>query len=83
MVEKVANFFYAKIQKSNIKRISVYRPVPAPINKIKNKYRWRIIIKGKLDNNIIDTINYVTEEFYKKKIKDVQVIIDTNPNNMM
>ena len=83
MVEKVANFFYTKIQKSNLENISIYKPVPAPINKIKNKYRWRIIMKGKLDNNIIDILNHITEDFYKKNVKNVQVVIDTNPNNMM
>ena len=40
-------------------------------------------MKGKLDNNIIDSINYVLNEFYNKNTKDVQVIVDVNPNNMM
>ena len=82
-VEKVAKFFYSKLKSDNLTNFSIYKPVPAPINKIKNQYRWRIIIKGKLSNNIIDVLNRITEEFYNKKIKNVRLIIDANPNNMM
>ena len=63
--------------------INVFAPVSAPISKIKNKHRWRMIIKCKLDNNIIDIINKSLEEYYKLKYKNVTVVVDTNPNNMM
>ena len=40
----IHNFIKQKILKENVK-IILYNPVPCPIEKIKNKYRWRIIIK--------------------------------------
>ena len=55
-VEKASKKIYELINKENIKyktKIEVYRPVVAPISKIKNKYRWRIIIKCKLNNNCL------------------------------
>ena len=63
-------------------QIEMFNPVIAPISKIKNKYRWRIILKCKLGNNILEYINNSLEEYYKLKIKDTRVIVDTNPNNM-
>ena len=62
--------------------IELYNPVVAPISKIKNKYRWRIIAKCNLNNNIINLVNITLEEYYKLKIKNVRVIADVNPNNM-
>lgn len=86
-VQKVSNllyvFFKQKILKENIK-ILLYKPVPSPIEKIKNKYRWRIIIKCKFENDIIVLINDALNEFSKMKKKDsCKVIIDLNPNNML
>ena len=63
--------------------INIFNPVSAPIDKIKNRYRWRIIVKCKLNNNIIDWINNTLEEYYKLKYKNIKVVVDVNPNSMM
>lgn len=65
-------------------KILLYSPVPAPIDKIKNKYRWRIIVKCKFDETIINLMNDVQEEFFNtKKQESTRIIIDLNPNNML
>lgn len=56
-------------------------PVRAPITKIKNKYRWRIIIKCKNMDDIIDTLTHFSKNF--KANKDVKVSININPYNML
>ena len=66
------------IKKENI-NIVLYKPLPCPIDKIKNKYRWRIILKGKLNNKIIDIINMAIE---KANNKTTRIIVDTNPANL-
>ena len=70
-----------RLKKENIGMI-LYSPVPAPIDKIKNKIRWRIIIKCKLDDTIINLINNMLEEYYKLKAKNTSVSISVNPNDM-
>ena len=85
-VEKASKKIYELINKENIKyktKIEVYRPVVAPISKIKNKYRWRILLKCRFNNNIINLINNIIDKYYKRNYKDVRLIIDVNPNNMM
>lgn len=83
-VKKVANKLYMVLNKTTAKDYIIYSPVPSPINKIKNKYRWRIIIKcKKFNNNMIDIINYALNEVNTLKLKDTRVIVDVNPNNMM
>ena len=64
-------------------KMQIFKPVPAPISKIKNRYRYRIIAKCKLNNNIINLINDALEDYYKLKYNNVRVIVDTNPNNLM
>lgn len=62
--------------------ISIYKPVPAPIDKIKNKYRWRMIVKGKVNSKILDIIKYSTEDEIFNKMKNTTIIVDINPNNL-
>ena len=58
---------------------NIYKPLPCPIDKIKNKYRWRIILKGKLNNKIINIINKSIEQVNSKTTR---IIVDTNPTNL-
>ena len=60
-----------------------FAPVPAPITKINNEYRWRILIKDNIDEYKIQQINDVMNAYYKQKNDLVKVSIDINPNNMM
>lgn len=74
-------FLKDKIEQENIP-IILYPPLPAPIDKIKNKTRWRIIVKCKLDDRLIVQLNQMLEDFYAKKIADVRVYVDVNPSSM-
>lgn len=71
-----------EILKNNTNNIELFKPVPSPIDKIKNRYRWRIIAKCKLNNRIIDSINKTLEEYYKLKFTKTKVSVDVNPNSM-
>ena len=82
VIKKLHQYLRARLKNENIGMI-LYPPVSSPIDKIKNKYRWRIIIKCKIDEDIIELINSMLEEFRKIKIlKDTRVNIDVNPNNL-
>lgn len=85
IVSKTAEMLYKnlkeKIEKEEI-IANVLKPLPAPIDKIKNRYRWRIIIKAKVNDKLIDIIN---ECLYSKEIlkNNARIIADINPTNMM
>ena len=64
------------------KNTFVYAPVSSPVDKIKNKYRWRIIVKCKLTSRVLDIINYGIEDENIKKCKETSIVVDINPNNM-
>lgn len=71
-----------EFEKYNIKA-QLFKPLPAPIDKIKNKTRWRIIIKGILNDDIIDIINNILNEYFMTNNANTRIIVDVNPNNMM
>ena len=84
VVENVSNKIYTVFSKKlkNLKDVNIYKPRPAPIDKIKNKYRWRIIIKGKFNNKMVDIINEILQEVYMYNTK-ARIVVDVNPTNMM
>jgi len=76
--EKLYKYISSYIEKEKL-GILVYKPLPCPIDKIKNRYRWRIILKGKLNNKIIDIINLAIAN---TNSKTTRIIVDTNPTNL-
>lgn len=76
----VVNAIYDNLLKMNCPNMQVYSPMPSPINKIKNRYRWRIIIKCKLGNSIINKINLSINTV--KINNNTRVGVDINPNSM-
>ena len=77
-VKRTITLIYENLLKNKNGNMLIYSPMPSPVNKIKNKYRWRIIIKCKLGNNVITEINDAI-----KGIKtNASINVDVNPNNM-
>ena len=66
----------------NVDEFNVFKPMPAPIDKIQNRYRYRIIIKGTMSKCANEVLNNYLKEVYQKDLKDIRISIDVNPNNM-
>lgn len=81
-IEKSALKLYNILAKNSNGTLALYKPMPSPINKIKNKFRWRIIIKCKFNNKVIDIINKSLAEYYKYKSLKTSITVDINPTNM-
>lgn len=88
-IREVSKEIYQDI-KTKIKteklQIILYQPVPAPIDKIKNKYRWRIIIKCKIGEDIINSVNNTIRSIegkIKNNKNETRIIVDINPTNML
>ncbi len=83
-IKKVSEYVY-KMFKVNLEKygINIYKPMPAPIDKIQNKYRWRIIAKGKVTDEINVIINKCLHNLYQKNMRKTKIVVDINPNNMM
>lgn len=83
-IKKVSNLAYEiLIKKLNDEEFKIFKPMPSPIDKIQNKFRWRIIIKGKINKEVNEILNDVLKTLYEKDYKNTKITIDINPNNMM
>ncbi len=78
----VHKYLKNRVIKENI-GIILYKAVSSPIDKIKNKHRWRILIKCIFSDEIIYLLKDMQEYFNSLKLKNTKISIDLNPNNMM
>lgn len=61
------------------RKLYVLGPVPAPYSKIKNKYRWRLIIKHKNAEELLPLLSAIMKKYEKS---ENNISIDINPNSM-
>ena len=83
---RVSKYLYNNLKKAfKNKKIEVllFNPVASPISKINNRYRWRILIKCRFNNMIMDVINMVLDEYINSKFNKSRVSFDVNPTNMV
>ena len=87
---KTYKYFYEKLNSNNksldlnntSKQIKIFKPMPAPIDKIQNRFRYRIIIKAEMTKEMNNLLNNYCQKIYEKDLKDIRISIDVNPNNM-
>ncbi len=80
IAQGVVNAIYENLLKINENIMQIYPPMPSPISKIKDRYRWRIIIKGTIGSSIINKINLSINSI--KTTNNTRISVDINPNNM-
>lgn len=87
LVEKeiieVSNKVYEHLRSNLDENFMVLKPMPSPIDKIQNKFRWRIIIKGNMTQAANNVINNCLQRIYDANYKNTRVTVDVNPNNMI
>ena len=85
-IKKQTSEFYKELienTKNRIDNLKISLPAPSPIDKIQNRYRWRIIIKGNMTEELNNVLNNILKKWYDKNNKDTKITIDVNPNNMI
>ena len=81
-LKQISNFVYKYLKENLSQEFKIFEPMPAPIDKIQNKIRYRIIVKGNMNKKANEALNNCLQEVYKKNIKTTRISIDINPNNM-
>ena len=76
---KFGSYLCSKIPNSN--NLEVLGPAPAPILKIRNRYRYKFLIKASKKTNLQKFIENWTQDI--KKPKSIRLLIDIDPYNFL
>ena len=82
-IKTISENMYKSLTEKNLENCNIYKPSPSPIDKIQNRYRWRIIIKSNMNEELNDILNQELRKIYEKNDRSVNISIDVNPNNMI
>ncbi len=85
MVEKICRYLKKETQRNHwTASLEILGPVPAPIAKIKGRFRWQLLLKGE-NNRILHAAANLIREAEKVFLKGtgVQIILDVDPVDML
>ncbi|MEK6527905.1 MAG: primosomal protein N' [Nitrospirota bacterium] len=70
-----------KIKKLQFQGVEVLGPAPAPVEKIRNLWRWHLILKGNNFKSLRQSALHILKQ--AGDVKDVKVDVDVDPINML
>jgi primosomal protein N' (replication factor Y) len=62
-------------------KIEILGPAPAPIEKLRNRYRWQLLLKGKKSSSLLELAKQGREALPRSL--SVRLHIDVDPYNML
>lgn len=65
------------------KEVAMLGPCPCEISKIKEMYRWQIILKGSFDTKFSQSVKSIIYDNIKDVYNDIRISLDINPNNLL
>ncbi|HHV72232.1 MAG TPA: primosomal protein N' [Clostridia bacterium] len=83
-VAKLANDLAFIIKNSLSEKQELLGPSPAPLLKVREKFRWHMILKGKNTNDLLALVKKGINQVEKNKlIGNNQIVVDINPQDML
>lgn len=74
---------YLEIKKENLENIDILGPSKCIIGKVRDFFRYQIIIKGKIGYKEILNLKENLYKLNKSVYNDIRISIDINPNNLL
>lgn len=81
LINKLYQFLMGKYGQE--KHLTVSRPLRAPIFVIRNRMRWRIILKHPSTGYLLEIMKDVTDTADRMRLKDARISVDIDPVNML
>jgi primosomal protein N' (replication factor Y) len=86
-VEKKARMLGATLREKTIhnsrfrEKIEILGPAPAPIEKLRNRYRWQLLLKGKQSSSLLELAKQAQEGLPRSR--SLRLHVDVDPYNML
>jgi primosomal protein N' (replication factor Y) (superfamily II helicase) len=82
-VQRVAGLIAELCRSWPEKGIEVLGPAPAPIDRIRDRYRWQVLLKGRQSSQLHAMCRKVLENQSSFARGDIRIAVDVDPESMM
>lgn len=72
-----------KVNRERKLLLEILGPAPAPIDKIKNRYRWQVLVKGARYDNLHGLCAQIELNITSLLVRKSKMSIDVDPDNLM
>ena len=79
-MHKISNVIKPLVEKDV--EVDVLGPIPCLVAKVKENYRWQIVIKGEFESEFAKKIKELLYDENKNVYNDIRISMDINPNNL-
>ena len=79
-MHKISNVIKPLVEKEV--EVDILGPIPCLVAKVKENYRWQIVIKGEFESEFAKKIKELLYDENKNVYTDIRISMDINPNNL-
>ena len=79
LATSATTWLHALLRKRPMPEITIVGPAPCPVERIKNRWRWHVLIKAKHPAELTRLGRYFLERFVVPKGADLRVTLDRDP----
>jgi primosomal protein N' (replication factor Y) len=76
---QAAGWLHALLRKRPMPGVTIVGPAPCPVDRIKNRWRWHLLIKSEHPAALTRLGRYFLERFPVRKEADLRVTLDRDP----
>ena len=79
-MHKISNVIKPLVEKEV--DVDILGPIPCLVSKVKENYRWQIVVKGEFNSEFAKKIKELLYDENKNVYNDIRISMDINPNNL-
>lgn len=84
LAQRFANIAKGLAYRKGLKGLTILGPAPSPIAKLRNRYRWRLLIRGQRTRTLHDLLNATLLKFKQLRMTSkVALTIDVDPLDLL
>jgi primosomal protein N' (replication factor Y) len=77
---RAADFLTKLVKSGRVETVHVVGPAPCPIERIKSRYRWHVLLRARRSNELTRVLTYFATHFEPEgRSANIRVVIDRDP----
>ena len=73
----------ALLEKQNVRGVTIVGPAPCPVERVKRRWRWHLLVKSEHAGPMTSVLRYFAEKFEVPSRGEMRIVIDRDPVQLL